>query len=339
MYIGPWQEYKLARLIQQQHVLQAQQSASSDTGHRSSSSTGLRGRDAVAASPTSSSRSGFSGLSTQSAPVQSSQARLNDYCDGQGGKAERRNRPWAPPRPRDSGSSSATGSTRPFSSSSAGSATGRGFSQSNSVATLPSPRGRGGAGRKGGGPKKSGKPPKAASFEEIRRKRIKDMQKLYGLQGDEGGEPAPEEGKPQAAHQGGLSNTAAEDRTGPLATFASLAGGTAALAAVTASASNATLRRVAPSDGQSEIDLALNRLRSSIDAHESLEVPNDQQEQVKPHELHHLRLPSLPEDPAAITQMSMSMGSSGGLIDWCKNLKPEELSPTATLASFFNPIE
>jgi hypothetical protein len=41
-------------------------------------------------------------------------------------------------------------------------------------------------------------------------------------------------------------------------------------------------------------------------------------------------LPTLSEDPLMGT-----MGSSGGLISWSKNLRPDDLSPPATLLSFF----
>jgi len=35
--------------------------------------------------------------------------------------------------------------------------------------------------------------------------------------------------------------------------------------------------------------------------------------------------------------LMLSMGSSAGLIAWSKNLQPDELSPQASLASFFPP--
>eukprot|EP00435_Cladocopium_sp_Y103_P008012 s4674_g2.t1 len=172
MYIGPWQEYKLARLIQHQHQALARD-ASREA--RRGGSGGL-----LDASPASS-RSGFSGLSTQSAPARvpgpSAQVRLNDYCDSIE-RCERRR--WAA-RPRvPSGSS--TASTRPYSSSS-GSTRGQGGSTSSASSGKA-------AAKHAAGPKKPGKPPKAVSLEEQRRTRIRHMQRLYGLGSDESFTPS-----------------------------------------------------------------------------------------------------------------------------------------------------
>ncbi|CAE7194682.1 GRXC6 [Symbiodinium microadriaticum] len=178
MYIGPWQEYKLARLIQHQHQALAHESAREAVGRSGSRPSSQRGAEA---SP-SSSRSGFSGFSSNSAPARlpgpSPQVRLKDYCDSveRLSKANDRRR-WAPPRPRlPSGSS--TGSTRPYSSSSRGSDRGPGLESCSSTSSV----GNAAAKRAAGGARKaSGKPPKAASFEEQRRARIRHMQRLYGL--------------------------------------------------------------------------------------------------------------------------------------------------------------
>ncbi|CAE7233966.1 GRXC6 [Symbiodinium sp. CCMP2456] len=178
MYIGPWQEYKLARLIQHQHQALAHESARGVVGRSGSRPSSQRGAEA---SP-SSSRSGFSGFSSNSAPARlpgpSAQVRLKDYCDSveRLSKANDRRR-WAPPRPRlPSGSS--TGSTRPYSSSSRGSDRGPGLESCSSTSSV----GNAAAKRAAGGARKaSGKPPKAASFEEQRRARIRHMQRLYGL--------------------------------------------------------------------------------------------------------------------------------------------------------------
>ncbi|OLQ02681.1 hypothetical protein AK812_SmicGene14464 [Symbiodinium microadriaticum] len=97
--------------------------------------------------------------------------RLNDYCNTveQLTKANDRRRG---PRPRlPSGSS--TGSTRPYSSSSRNSEKGPGLGSSSSASSVGAKR------------RAPGKPPKAVSFEEQRRARIRHMQKLYGLGGSE----------------------------------------------------------------------------------------------------------------------------------------------------------
>jgi hypothetical protein len=41
-------------------------------------------------------------------------------------------------------------------------------------------------------------------------------------------------------------------------------------------------------------------------------------------------------DPLAMSSMSVHSNASNDLINWSKNLRPEDLSPEATLASFFN---
>lgn len=308
MYIGPWQEYKLARLIQNQHQALARNVAQEVIRQRTGRPHSSRG---ALASPTSSQRSGFSGISTQSEPAQlpqpSAQVRLNDYCDSadRASHASDRRRRWAPPRP-GAASSSSTGSTRPYSSSSAGSASG-GRGSSASLSGIPTAPQAGTsaikrkAGRVGGGAKKSGKPPQAASFEEQRRARIKHMQKLYGL-ADDGDAVATEE---PSLH--------------PVET----ATAAAAAGSFVADASKATSGR-RQDDRTSDVDSAINRLQSSILAHESADA-TQRSGAAWP-------LPSLPEDPLGA---SMDMGGSGGLIEWSKNLQPDDLSPQATLASFF----
>jgi hypothetical protein len=44
------------------------------------------------------------------------------------------------------------------------------------------------------------------------------------------------------------------------------------------------------------------------------------------------------EDPLALSMSAESMGGSGGLIAWSRNLRPEDLSPDVTLASFLRPV-
>lgn len=326
MYIGPWQEYKLARLIQNQHQALAREVAQEVIRQRTGASRPNSSRGALA-SPTSSQRSGFSGISTQSAPAQlpqpSAQVRLNDYCDSaeRASHASDRRRRWAPPRP-GAASSSSTGSTRPYSSSSATSSAlgGRGSSASLSgIPALPQ-AGTSAIKRKagrvgGGGAKKSGKPPQAASFEEQRRARIRHMQKLYGLgDGDDGDAASREQHQEEPSHSGG----------GALETSSAAAAAVAGSFAAAASQASSD-RRGQDDRTSSEVDNAIDRLQSSILAHESADATTQGSVDNWP-------LPSLPEDPLGA---SMDMGGSGGLIEWSKNLHPDDLSPQATLASFF----
>lgn len=55
-----------------------------------------------------------------------------------------------------------------------------------------------------------------------------------------------------------------------------------------------------------------------------------------------MALPSLPEDlavkdPLGLSAGSLSMASSGGLVAWSKNLRPDDISPQATLVNFLMP--
>lgn len=43
------------------------------------------------------------------------------------------------------------------------------------------------------------------------------------------------------------------------------------------------------------------------------------------------------QDPLALSMSAESMGGSGGLIAWSKNLRPEDLSPDVTLSNFLRP--
>lgn len=252
MYIGPWQEYKLARLIHHQHQALA----------RDVSREARRGGGLLDASPASS-RSGFSGLSTQSAPAHvpgpSAQVRLNDYCDSIE-RCERRR--WAA-RPRvPSGSS--TASTRPYSSSS-GSTRGQGESTSSASSGKA-------AAKRAAGPKKPGKPPKAVSLEEQRRTRIRHMQRLYGLGSDESSTLTPSiAGSENFVEDVPKQNSPERSKEG---------------------------------DGQ---------LLPTVKESDPLTPPHKEE-----------------RDP-----LMLSMSSSAGLIAWSKNLQPDELSPQASLASFF----
>uniref|UniRef100_A0A7S1LFV0 Uncharacterized protein n=1 Tax=Alexandrium catenella TaxID=2925 RepID=A0A7S1LFV0_ALECA len=293
MYIGPWQEFKLARLIQQRHEQEEL------PGGRPQLPRGRRGvphrrsqaeHDDVA-SVASSSRSGFSGFSTQSAPAQlaqpSPQSRLNDFYD----HAERNSRrasstdggtPQAAPRPRSS------------------------ICRGSSAGNLPQRGRKPPLGAKKPSAKATAKA-KAAAFEEQRRTRILQMQRLYGLSASEDAEAAEE------------SSTAAQAPQGSAAT-----------AAMFGSAADAPKQDYAPSGPIPDVDRALSELQASMCAHEPELRGTDQTQPVAGRHHSPCPLPTLPEDP-----FSLSMGSSGGLIAWSKNLKPDDLSPSASLTNFF----
>mmetsp|Transcript_26200 Transcript_26200/g.61346 ORF Transcript_26200/g.61346 Transcript_26200/m.61346 type:complete len:268 (-) Transcript_26200:61-864(-) len=264
MYIGPWQEYKLARLIQHQHQALAHESVGEVVRRSGSRPSSHRGE----ASP-SSSRSGFSGFSSNSAPARlpgpSPQVRLKDYCDSVERLSKANDR-----RPRlPSGSS--TGSTRPYSSSSRGSDRGLGLESCSSTSSV----GNAAAKRAAGGARKAaGKPPKAASFEEQRRARIRHMQRLYGLGHAKEAETQPTIVEPQNSQRGGEP--------------------------------------------------------TAVEASPVQRQPSEPSQPTSP-KPEQWSLPTVKEaDP-----LSLSMGSSGGLIAWSKGLQPDALSPQASLACFF----
>lgn len=96
----------------------------------------------------------------------------------------------------------------------------------------------------------------------------------------------------------------------------------------------------APAEAQitPDVDRALRELRASMDSCEAAQTTTEAPAAFVAswrRDATEWPLPSLPEDPLNTT--SMSMGSSGGLIAWSKNLQAEEASPQATLASFFKP--
>mmetsp|Transcript_45665 Transcript_45665/g.132246 ORF Transcript_45665/g.132246 Transcript_45665/m.132246 type:complete len:291 (-) Transcript_45665:12-884(-) len=286
MYIGPWQEFKLARLIQQRHE-QEQLPGRVPQLPRGSRAPGRRRGQAEhqddVASVASSSRSGFSGFSTQSAPAQlgqpSAQSRLNDYCDLAGGRRASSTDGGTPqaPRPRSSISRGSGGS-------------------SSSAAALPSRGGRKPPTGKKVGARASAKA-KAAAFEDQRRARILQMQRLYGLAASQEEGAAAEEG----------------------------------VAAQAAPPPAAQQRQDCSSWGPTpEVDRALSELQASMDAHEPELSGAGPAAQPAAGRGSPSPLPPLPEDP-----FSLSMGSSGGLIAWSKNLKPDDLSPSASLTGFF----
>lgn len=327
MYIGPWQEFKLARLIQQQqNDLQLVSSPRRPPLPRRRSESRVAD-DAV--SVASSSRSGFSGLSTRSAPArlpqQSAQARLNGYYDAVQRSDTHRSRPPS------------ANSNRPRSGVACGHSGGNG---SRSVGSLAS-------GRRGNGNPAAKKKNAKISFEEQRKARILQMQRLYGLAQDP-------------------SDSASE-------TLSNATRGTAELAAVFEEAAKAEAARQANAgyqvDSQGnpvDMDLAIRQLQTRLEEPGALEemvspVGRKPSEYPQQPELQrtqqptpvtsaanvsldstalvtkHLArsewpLPTLPEDP-----MNVSMASSVGLIAWTENLKAESLSPQASLTNFFQP--
>mmetsp|Transcript_80440 Transcript_80440/g.172140 ORF Transcript_80440/g.172140 Transcript_80440/m.172140 type:complete len:310 (-) Transcript_80440:35-964(-) len=305
MYIGAWQEYKLAKLIQQQNQRDQPPGRGSRASSRPRSSRqGDTGDDA--ASVASSSASRLSGFSTQSAPAQLSQAstsaqsRLNNYYD----QVERSSKPERSGRPPSGNGRPGGGIPRPRSS--AGSRGGAG------------PRGSSSAPRKAGSsvPKKA-KPP---SLEEQRRTRILQMQRLYGLAGSdeasqqedaEAPSPLPEPSAPAGLTRTGSRGSLLED-TRPHAP-ADYALGLSQQLPYQLNSSSSTAALVPTSAASPAPVMAQHQASGDDEAACSA-----------------WSLPPLPEDPFA-----MDLDSSGGLIAWSKNLRPDELSPQATLASFF----
>lgn len=294
MYIGAWQEYKLARLIQQHQNEQnppGTQRTPLRSGLRSSSSSrSARQGDDVASLSSSKSGASVSGMSTQSAPAklqpsQSAQSQLNEFYD----QSRRRDgAPSGPARSQRPRTSLAPRAGRP-----------------------PKPAA-----------KKAAAKPKAKSIEQERRARIQAMQKLYGLGPPE---PPQEEGSPRSL---------------PTPMAASISDSCLPLS----SAETSPLR--AP-DGMSEVDRALSKLRTSMDMHASdfggelvqasiARAPASADGFSGGSFLTAEPLPPVSEDPPDFS-MSMTAGSSGGLIAWSKNLCPEALSPEATLTSLMMP--
>jgi len=305
MYIGPWQEFKLARLIQQQQ--QAQQLPPLPPRH--GRLPARRPSSAVADDAASVASSSRSGLSTQSAPARlpqaSAQSRLNDYYDA----SERSQRP--PQQRRGSSAEAAPGGPRPRSS-------GLGTRSSSSL----------GAGARRGGGAAAKKPAKnkekPVSFEEQRRARILQMQKLYGLAREE-----------DASGGGGGDGQEADT-----------AASAARLPLVSQSSGYAAAAPAVETGPAPDMDNALRQLCASMDACDAQGGRGGENAPPPPpldstfigrsgfHSKSASPLPPLPEDPVS---MSNTLGSSGGLIAWSKNLQAEELSPQATLASFFSP--
>merc|ERR1712087_220261 len=141
---------------------------------------------------------------------------------------------------------------------------------------------------------------KPASLEDQRRSRILQMQRLYGL--------ADEESDARSLEDRGATPSPTSLR--PVVHNASVP--------MAADCSDCSMPYANP---------ALAKLREGIHPFET-EAPSSESFVADS-----WQLPPVPEDSF---NMSTSMGDSGGLIAWSKNLHPEELSPSATLAAFFD---
>lgn len=345
MYIGAWQEYKLARIIQEQQK-QIQQLQGGDSGPpriRSNSRGTVSHRPSSAAS-SSASQSGLSTFSTQSAPAQlaarspSAQAQLNTALF-------ERSRPSERPRSAADRPRSAASSTR---------------------ARPPRPSAKRSASRPPAGKAKS-KPP---SLEQARKQRIQSMQRLYGL----GGEPQHEDteasttmgsalGSSSSAAGGGQDVEMPQSPWRPPAAAPSPASSSASIPAPQVTATNHI----------SDLDRALAALRQTmgLQAEEAAQaqgqtplpaavpahVPSIQPVPAPPTEVSSssflparsaglpplaptvhraaptqpdFRLPSLPEDNLGFEEEA---GASDGLLQWSKGLQPNE-SPQTTLLDF-----
>lgn len=293
MYIGPWQEYKLARLIQEHNGGNEQRrSRNLSHGSRSASANRVGPRDNGddIASVASSSRSGFSNFSTQSAPAQlaaqaSAQSRLTEFYEhvdraSNERIAGNRNRLPAVPRPRSSSGAGA---------------------KSSASRKPPS-----GMGAKASGKAKAKSKPQ--SFQDDRKARILQMQRLYGLANDEADAQEETGTLPSPTMSNYTVHSAVEIES-------------SACPRIARDGSSSQLDRVIP-----YADQALTKLQASIQSHE----PEANGATINLHES--WELPTVPEDPFNLTG---DLGSSGGLIAWSKNLRPEELSPSASLAAFF----
>eukprot|EP00928_Gymnodinium_smaydae_P012304 TRINITY_DN1446_c0_g1_i1.p1 TRINITY_DN1446_c0_g1~~TRINITY_DN1446_c0_g1_i1.p1 ORF type:complete len:342 (-),score=56.47 TRINITY_DN1446_c0_g1_i1:49-1074(-) len=337
MYIGPWQEYKLAKLIQARPEIAAElgtPAASRSSPASSSSATlgrlpssGLPRQRSIdrlhnpgcptdcleTASVASSTRSG---LSSSSAPPRlSAQSRLDDMFQGVKRGIDRGDRTPSssagrssssagrrPPRPRLSGAATATG--RPP-------AAGRGKAK---AAAKPSP-------------------------EEERRARIASMQRLYGLAGRE-------EALDDAAVAG---NTAVATASAGLPQLAP-GSGTAALPSAfppAAAHEGASVSRdwslaidqrewaagrwrpPEPSAGAGNV-LALSQGSGAAAA---VALPMS----VPPQNAGHaagLSVPATKDDQTSLMGLTMASDNDEDLIAWSKMLMPESCTPEVGLASF-----
>jgi hypothetical protein len=155
----------------------------------------------------------------------------------------------------------------------------------------------------------------APSFEDERRARILQMKRLYGL-----ADPEPSaDSTPFEATSNGLNETTCLSRVDSLASIVD--------GYNSGYRDNQTRPSPAPVpiDKDSltpDFDRALNQLQASMDNHE------ESQRLASPEPF------SRQQDPMAMSMSADSMGGSGGLIAWSKNLRPEDLSTDVTLASF-----
>merc|ERR1712217_363615 len=150
---------------------------------------------------------------------------------------------------------------------------------------------------------------KPQSFQDERRSRILQMQRLYGLANEQ-------------SEDGSLEDRNSDAMASPAFSTQSVLNGPRMQKAADGIASEGG--GVIPS-----ADHALTKLQASLQSFEpeaSTVASSTNERTQDPWEL-----PTVPEDPFGLTEL----GSSGGLIAWSKNLRPEELSPSASLAAFF----
>eukprot|EP00747_Dinoflagellata_sp_TGD_P166576 gnl/TRDRNA2_/TRDRNA2_189564_c0_seq1.p1 gnl/TRDRNA2_/TRDRNA2_189564_c0~~gnl/TRDRNA2_/TRDRNA2_189564_c0_seq1.p1 ORF type:complete len:346 (+),score=62.41 gnl/TRDRNA2_/TRDRNA2_189564_c0_seq1:126-1163(+) len=342
MYIGPWQEYKLARLIELHNKqelsnqLQRQQQRPRQSTGRGAASRG--GINDDSASVASSSRSGFSGISTQSAPPgapgarePSAQGRLNEFYNE-----------WDRTRARPAGSDNSSRPDVPRPGS---------LRRPSSANQQKVPGRKSGSGRPAAKSRAS-----AMSFEAQRRSRIQQMQKLYGLGAGDGEDQQQQQ---QDCTQGGAAAAAV-----PMSPARSVASGAAGRPpAMPTGVPPKPTRSPEPPDLSGpgadsgsgltpDLDRALRGMRASIESHE--QTPASMPVYGPPKMPNHLApvgatmrsspvLPvapaPIPEEASAADPLNMSLGSSAGLIAWSKGLRPEDLSvsPEASLMSFYRP--
>merc|ERR1711865_381418 len=167
-------------------------------------------------------------------------------------------------------------------------------------------------------PKRRPEAKSAPSFEEERRARILHMKRLYGL-----GEPEVELQVTSVSNASATMSRVESSATLRLADVETCA--TQGYAKPSRQLPAAAPVALDADSATPDFDRALIELQASMDVREETHLPEPAWE--RGHERGH-------EDPLALSLSAESMGGSGGLIAWSKNLRPEDLSPDVTLSSF-----
>mmetsp|Transcript_10768 Transcript_10768/g.24597 ORF Transcript_10768/g.24597 Transcript_10768/m.24597 type:complete len:315 (+) Transcript_10768:67-1011(+) len=311
MYIGPWQEYKLARLLQKQAKEEDSKRLASQrpilprqhSVDRSISRPDLKVEDVETSSVTSSTRSSTSFISTRSAPSRlGSQSSAQARLDGLYRDAERNEH-------RASASQcSGRGSSRPTSAASAR-PTGR--------PPLP--------GRPPPAKRPSGKKTAKQSEQGLlaqRRARIAQMQRLYGLGGEEDAAAEIAPSGVQAEAESSRSDLRSPlPREMPEASSYSQRSPPAAATAAPVVVTSLPPWQKIPDVVQIAADGAFSQ--DTLCRGGGLPtVPEDSSQKMNASQV----------DPLGL---SLSGGVDDNLIAWSQGLRPEDLSPEATLESFF----